>query len=584
MEFLRLYVPSQFHKLKARKAMERGSTMNIEKDIPDYAMVPAKQIEEKKLEPISSGAIYTPIEVTNVLDGQRLSFIIEEDILVPDIKPDLREILIMEGTASLSARELNGPTTKDEYTTLAGELCLQSLYCPEKPNPLCPIVSIESKIPFKEQCKLNDATKIIASCEVEKIDYMIVNERKYRIKATIVITTKEYQNITLNIFDGLKNEELHILKQKAELMTLAVRKKDLLSIKEYISPINDTLPGQILFKDIYISENYKQITADKIILNGFVGLNILYCDKSPISDLSLADNIHQIQEKVEFTQFIPLQHMQGSSFCNVTFDESSLKLRICQHEDGQDIIQLEGDIITYVELYKITEKDIIVDGYHKEKDFVFKKKETNINVLVGSSNSDSSVREIFVPKQSISPDAPGGELDSDVESILFTTGSIVQSKHHFEQGKIITEGIILAKIVCQLTGDESKIVTVCEEVPYRISSSIANMTGEEVIKQNVYLKDFWSEKINGKQLEFNASIASQTSAIRETSFVQLTEPAFEVSSSKESISPLIIYCCRQNDSLWHIAKKFKTSSESIKEINDLEKDDLIEGQKLLIMR
>ena len=562
--------------------------MNIEKDIPDYAMVPAKQIEEKKLEPITSDAIYTPIEVTDVLEGQKITFVIEEDILVPDTKPDLKDILIMEGSCYLTNREISPSTKDDEYTTLSGELCLESLYCPEKPSAICPIISIETRIPFKEQFKPGKAEKILASCYVEKIDYTIVNERKYRIKAKIVIETKEYHNITLEIFDGLRSGKLHVLKQKTELMTLALRKKDLLSIKEYISPINDTLPGQLLYKDIKIIENYKQITSDKIILNGFVALNLLYSDKSPISDVGPAGNIHQLQEKVEFTQFIPLHSMSDISFCNLTFDHSGLRLKICQHEDGQDIIQLEGDIVTYVELYKKAEKEIIVDGYHPEKDFVFKTKETNINVLVGSCNSDSSVREIFVPREFSSGEdgskAGSVELSSDVENILFTTGNIIKSDHHYEQGKIVTEGIILAKIVCQLAGDDCKVMTVKEEIPYRMVSPIGNLTGDEIIKHDVFLKDFWSEKINGKQLEFNASISASTEAIKKTSFVQLTDPAFETGSSSDRISPMIIYCCKQNDSLWHIAKKFKTSKESIMEINNLDKEDLHESQKLLIMR
>ena len=133
--------------------------MNIEKDIPDYAMVPAKQIEEKKLEPITSDAIYTPIEVTDVLEGQKITFVIEEDILVPDTKPDLKDILIMEGSCYLTNREISSSTKDDEYTTLSGELCLESLYCPEKPSAICPIISIETRIPFKEQCKPGKAEK-----------------------------------------------------------------------------------------------------------------------------------------------------------------------------------------------------------------------------------------------------------------------------------------------------------------------------------------------------------------------------------------------------------------------------------------
>ena len=548
--------------------------MNIENDIPDYAMVPAKQLEEKVLEPISNNAIYTPIEVTNVSEGQKIIFTIEEDILVPDIKPDLKEIFIMEGNCSLAVRELNDHIKEDEYINVSGEILLQTLYYPEKPVSHCPLVSIETRIPFKEQCKFQKAGKIILTSYIDQVEYMIINERKYRIKATVIVSTMEYNNVTLDIFDGLKNDTLHVCKQKATFSTLHLHKKDILSIKEYISPIGDTTLGSLLYKDIHVVENYKQVTGDKIIINGFICTNILYCDKSSNCDVSPCDNIYQLQEKVEFTQFIPLQHMSNFSYCNTTFDSSGLKLKICTHEDGNEIIQLEGDLITYVDLYKQVEKEIITDGYHNVKDFVFNTENIEINSLVGSSISESSVREIFVPKA----------LPCDIDSILFTCGSIIKCDHRREQGKIITEGIILAKIICQLADENCKIITIKEEIPYRHSSSIGDLSSGDSFNQEVILKDFWSEKINGKQLEFNANITSQTDLFKKTTFKLLTNPSFEISKEKEYISPLIIYCCKQRDNLWNIAKNFKTSKESIISINNLEKEDLMEGQKLLIMR
>ncbi len=548
--------------------------MNIEKDIPDYAMVPAKEIEEKILQPITNDANFLPVQITNVSDGQKLTFVIEEDILVPDIKPDLKEILIMEGTCNLTTREINGHTKEDELINLCGDLSIQTLYIPEKPNPLCPIVSIETKIPFKEQARLNSADTILLKCTIDQIEYTVVNERKYRVNATIVISTKEYRSNTLSLFDGLKNDSLHVLKEKVMFSTLAQRKKDILSIKEYVSPINDTMPGQLLIKNIHVMENYRQLTSDKIVVNGYICLNILYYEKSPINDSLPCDNLHQLQEKVEFTQFIPLQHASGISDCKLVFDPSGLRLKICQHEDGQDIIQLEGDIITYVELYKKSEKDVIVDGYHKEKTFVCQHKKTEINTLVGYCNSESSVREIFVPQ----------DISSDVESILFTTGKIKKASHHFEQGKIVTEGIILANMICQLASSQREIITLGEEIPFRIVSSISNLTGDEHIQQEVTLKDFWSEKINGKQLEFNASLTAQTEATKQSTFVQITNPSFQVGASVDSTSPMVIYCCRKGDTLWQIAKKYKTAKETILETNNLEKEDLSEGQKLLIIR
>jgi hypothetical protein len=74
--------------------VERGIFMTYEKDIPDYAMVPAKETEEPVSIPITKDAIYMPICVTDITEKPKVILTIEEDILVPDIKPDLSEILL----------------------------------------------------------------------------------------------------------------------------------------------------------------------------------------------------------------------------------------------------------------------------------------------------------------------------------------------------------------------------------------------------------------------------------------------------------------------------------------------------------
>ena len=76
--------------------------MNLEKDIPDYAMVPAKEVEVRSFEPITTDAIYSPIEITNITSGNNLTITLEEDILVPDTKPDLKFAFIFSPFIRLS--------------------------------------------------------------------------------------------------------------------------------------------------------------------------------------------------------------------------------------------------------------------------------------------------------------------------------------------------------------------------------------------------------------------------------------------------------------------------------------------------
>ena len=48
---------------------------------------------------------------------------------------------------------------------------------------------------------------------------------------------------------------------------------------------------------------------------------------------------------------------------------------------------------------------------------------------------------------------------------------------------------------------------------------------------------------------------------------------------------MVIYITKNNDSLWKIAKKYKTSISAIRDINELaEEQKLAEGTRLLIVK
>ena len=47
---------------------------------------------------------------------------------------------------------------------------------------------------------------------------------------------------------------------------------------------------------------------------------------------------------------------------------------------------------------------------------------------------------------------------------------------------------------------------------------------------------------------------------------------------------MTVYAAKEGDSLWGIAKKFKTSAETVSRLNQLEGEQISEGRKLLIIR
>ena len=266
--------------------------------------------------------------------------------------------------------------------------------------------------------------------------------------------------------------------------------------------------------------------------------------------------------------------MSGS---NVTFDCSGLRVKLVNNQEDSGVMSLEGDIITYAELYTDIEKEIIVDGYHREKDFVCDFVEEKCRALVGTTSGETSIREI------ISIDPAYGEL----EKIVYTSVEIASSLSRSEPGKIITEGDLCVKMICQgrISKDaETQIFSLRRQVPFRISAAMPQLKGDEIINEKIHVKDIWCERINGKQIEFNACTVLNAEVMEEKPFKVLVNPAFEESKIKKRQVPMVVYVTGKDESLWAIAKKFKTTTDTIMQLNHLDDQPLQEGKKLLILK
>lgn len=573
--------------------------MTYEKDIPDFALVPAREPEERILIPVSSGAVYSSVQVTNITEKPKTVIMLEEDILVPDTRPDLKEVLDITGKIHLASRELDVTGRPEDALSLAGDVEMQILYLPEKQDTFGPVVSIGSRISFREPWHTGAAqgTSLILEAGIEKIECMVVNERKFRVKVSVDIGARECRQQNVDVFEGITGEEIQTLRERVEITNIAQRKRDIMTIREELEPRDgDEDVQNILKQEIAVVENYKQATAEKIVINGFIYVSLLYTC-SPQSDpgtvteelrrgeeagdrlvMAGADMIRQRQERVEFTQFIPLSQSGQWSGCSTFFDGSDLRVKLAAGEDGGEVLRLEGDIVTWVELYRNTEKEIIVDGYHREKDFVCDFEEAVCRTLVGSTSGDCTVREM------ISLEHEGLEADR----ILGVFGETVSGESHAEPGRIVTEGIIMGKLFCRSTGEKGNPVlyAVQQKIPFRCIASASQAAGDEMVAHRIYLKDLWAEKINGKQAELNAAVAVSSEMMRQTPFKVLKNPAFEEvhGTAAGQNRAMAVYIVRPGDTIWSVARHFKSTVDSISQMNQMEDGRLIPGQKLLILR
>jgi hypothetical protein len=123
------------------------------------------------------------------------------------------------------------------------------------------------------------------------------------------------------------------------------------------------------------------------------------------------------------------------------------------------------------------------------------------------------------------------------------------------------------------------------EIPFRCVTAAPQLSGSEVIRHQVYLKDIWAEKSGSHQAEFNAAVLVSAEAMTPVSLKMLKNPGFEeIQGAAPPPKPLAVYIVKEGDTLWSVARHFKSTTDSIAQLNQAEDGQLTPGRKLLILR
>lgn len=532
-----------------------------------------KDAEPVTVTPLSGDVIYSDLKVTTVSQSLETNIFVEEDILVPDIKPDLISILSMDGKAYLSSKEIQLGQDEGDNIRVTGEILLQTIYLPDGEEK-DPVSLIQTKIPFKTdwQVSASPLSHLSIIPIIEKVEHSVINERKFRAKITVKLYLKEYAEKEIQLFDGLKNEKLELLKEPIKIGHITARKEESAEISEDLKIKESGIkPLRILKTDINIVENHKQITAEKIVLNANIWVSVLYMAEEETDDETILRPAF-FQGKTDFTQFVLLNKDEPVSAVKITFSDRDLELKINEDEEG---FNLSGSIKTSLEVSRNIEKEIVSDLYHNVKDMTYDFTEKKMEAIIKSGVTEVSAREIFnIP-----------EVNGPVKKVIYVNGYVKDKQNKKEKGRVAVEGMLEAQIICIPEGENKHPFAVKQDIPFRGSIDIQEAEEKQKIESRTAIKELWFDKINGNQVEVNASLQIETDLIEEKSIKLIKNPCFVESSGTKHPASMVIYITKKEDTLWSIAKKYKTGMDMICRINHLEDHTVIkEGMRLLIVK
>ena len=494
----------------------------------------------------------------NVIKGANTTWI-EQDILVPDTKPDVMKIIRVDNNVYISSKEI-----MDSSIRVTGQISYYIIYMSVDGQ----IRGINMSYPFvkvidDKEIKKDMKVRIIPT--VKNIIYSLPNERKIAVKTEVVFRYKLSEIGEVEVLNRIEEcDSLECKMSKDSFFNVIESKTDVFEAREDIM-LPEGLPGanEVLRVSNNIVNTEYKVSYNKILVKGEIKTDIVYTSNTDNSE------IYSYETNIPFTGMLEFSNISDSSKFDIQYSLRNFDINLDTSDETGRMISVSADVDVDAVLYEEKEIEYIEDFYSMEENLDY---DTNsVNII---KNKENIARTIML-KDNI------GAVP-DMAKLLDYTIDISNLTTKISGGNIYINGNIKVNVMYEITEGrkvESKTYDLLVDETIELSKDV----DEKYINVNIEVVK-GIVRINGNNVEANIELLAVID-------VDNVETINEINNIKEEkinldmFDSMNIYIVKKGDNLWDIAKKYKTSVAKIANINDLPDENKLDiGQKILIIR
>lgn len=483
------------------------------------------------------------INIKKKIGEKNKTIVIEKDIILPDSKPDIIKVQTQNSNIYINKHEKmegkikvdGGVVTRVAYLTGEGK---------------SKVLKIEES--FNEVLEIEGVTTenyIIDSASVRLINVNILNERKIHYKVEIDYNVKVSKKEEIEyIYEINKSHNLQILTQKKTIDTFIGQDESKIGLKEKIETENLSENIEVVQITHNIRNIENKISYNKILVKADCELKCIYQTDS--------GQIFIAKKEVPIMGFLNIENIEETNQVSTLFSIKNININNIDN-DAKTGINVEMEFNLIGEVYQSKEINVLTDLYDLNYRTEFTKRKMLIekcNIVpmqIATVNQKIIVEEINqiynAEYQIINLNQIEQELEVEIKAIYLYSSFENQTINKKEE---------IFKTTIQLENNGSTITA-------QISNNTAVVLPDSSINTQLEVQIF-SNEVNCLEL--------------------INEIKLNDEENDEGYS-MVIYFVKPGDSLWKIAKKFKSTIKEISALNEISSEDKINvGEKLYIPR
>lgn len=505
------------------------------------------------------------IILENKIGKRSLQVLLEGDVIVPDVKPDMSAILQTQANVIIDNTEI-----LTDKVNCTGRLEIQVLYM-SKGVSICSLNSTSNIDEMFSMDGIANDMSVDLSVNINKIDYKMLNDRKVNYRAVLDVSMEVFMQHDKELIVGISNiSPTQLLQRKLNVSRLIENRQDRFNVKDELN-ISAGKPNirELLQYSIDIINRDIKIGNGKITASGELSLKTLYRSDTEENIVEL------VEHEIPFNGVFDVPKAKDYMFADVKLCVQDKHVQVKTNTDGEDrLLDVDVSIGAIIKIRADVEHEVLDDAYCINKSLEIIRDNISYPQIICKNRTQNTLKEVVQLE-----DVPGAL------QILKVNGKAHIDDSRVIDDRVIAEGIVDIDMLYIAESDETPLYSFKTILPYKQVIEAKNATGDMQTDIEVSIDHIGFNLLSSNEIEFRFLLSFNTLVTDDKQTDIVTDILFNEFSKEEleSIPSMVVYIVQPNDTLWNIAKRYNISIEDLREINDIE-EEITLGQKLLVLK
>lgn len=494
--------------------------------------------------------------VNQIIGKAKENIVAEGDVIIPDIKPDILSTINTNGTVCIYKKEV-----LDGKIRIDGGVQVYIMYLADDENGN--VRGINTVVDFTKVIDMENANSNMnmeSVINLNSIECKILNGRKVNVKANIDVEVNIYSNENIEFVKDIENKDnIQVLNTSATIDSLLGNGSTKVYAKDTITFDNNDNLAEIMKINLNLANKEIKTSYNKILAKSDMQVNLVY--------LTDDNRVNEVKWQIPVMGFIDMQDISDDNVCNVNYEIKNVLIKPNNVEEHSVFIEIEIEITCNV--YEKKELNIIQDLYSPIETLNISQK--NITVMQDKQNLNNTCS---VNEKMVIPELQNSRIcNTEVFPKILKT--------NIYNDKIMYDGELQVQFMF-LSNATNRIDIKTQVIPFNTNFECPGVTSNSNVISNVEISNQNFSNLPDGTVEANIelNINSDVSKMMEVKVIDNIEID---DNSDENIYSIVVYFVKPGDTLWNIAKKFKSTITAIASINGIEDENKINvGQQLFI--